>query len=166
MHTSGASRIVIAGAVLGAVAGLLAVGASALQRDAMLLAPFALAAVIDARTRRIPNALSMCAVALAVTAAAGSGQGVHALLGAAVALGVGIALVIGARGAFGAGDVKLLAAAGACVGLSRLPALLLVVSIAGGMAAIAMIVVHRRRTTTMPYAPAIMAGVAWLLLAG
>ena len=29
-----------------------------------------------------------------------------------------------------------------------------------------MILVHHRRTATMPYAPAIMAGVIWLLLSG
>lgn len=55
--------------------------------------------------------------------------------------------------------------AGALAELSRLPALLLAVSLAGGVVALAVLVVRGRRAATMPYAPAIAAGVAWLLLA-
>jgi prepilin peptidase CpaA len=102
------------------------------------------AAVIDLRTRRIPNILtaSLAAVGIGI-AAAGLGR---IGLGASI-LGclLGMAFMIPGHvfGATGAGDVKLLAAAGALLGPTDTVYAFLNTAIAGGV--IALIVAVRRR---------------------
>lgn len=82
-----------------------------------LLAACGWAAAVDARTRRIPNVISLplaaAGIAYAVTGGAVVGPG-----GAALGLlaGFGLLVVPYAIGAMGGGDVKLLAAVGAWVG--------------------------------------------------
>ena len=152
----------VAGAVLGVALGLLASALPAGARDALLLAPFLPAAVIDLRTRRIPNALSAGALALALTEAAAPASASTPRPEAALLAGV--ALMLAARGGFGAGDAKLMAAAGAVAGWPRLLAFLFAMSLAGGLAAGALLLVRRRRGTTMPYGPAIAAGLALILV--
>lgn len=115
------------------------------------IALIALAAVIDARTRRIPNVL----VALAlVVVLAGSTERVDALLGGLLAAAPLFVLAAVRPGAMGMGDVKLAAAAGAVVGLAGVSTLLLATALLGG--ALALIVTARRGTrATFAYGPAI-----------
>ena len=129
-----------------------------------MLAAFTAAAVIDVRTRRIPNALSLFAVLFGIASASATVGVIAALAGTLLALAAGVLLAAYARGAFGVGDVKLLAAAGAGVGWAGLPALFLVVSLAGGVIALGYALATRRRDATMPYGPAIATGVLWLML--
>lgn len=153
----------VAGALAGLALGLPVAMLPHAARDACLLAPFLLAAAIDLRTRRIPNALSAAALALALTSAVLSGSAGEAFTGALAALVTGVALMFAARGGFGAGDAKLMAAAGAVAGWSRLLTFLLAMSLAGGVAAAVLLAVRRQRGTTMPYGPAIAVAVAIIL---
>jgi prepilin peptidase CpaA len=76
------------------------------------------AAVLDARTGRIPNRLTLAALVLGLALGAlhGGGWGlVHCAAGALVLAFVPLLLFW--RGAMGGGDVKLLAALGALVGI-------------------------------------------------
>ena len=152
---------VIAGALGGAATMALPEGAT----RALLAAPFLVAAAIDLRTRRIPNPLSAATLALALAAAIVAGRGVDGALGGLATFAAGLALHLGARGAFGLGDVKLMAGAGVVAGLAQVLDFLFVMAFAGGGIALLMLATRRGPRATMPYAPAIAAGVAWLLLA-
>jgi prepilin peptidase CpaA len=117
------------------------------------------AAVIDLRTRRIPNILTatLAAVGLGL-AAAGFG---HVGLGASL-LGclLGLAFMMPGHifGATGAGDVKLLAAAGALLGPTDTIYAFLYTAIAGGVLAVAVAVARRRFTHTLASASALASG--------
>lgn len=150
-------------ATLGVLSGI---GAALLPDSGtgvVVLAPFVIAAAVDVRTRRIPNSLSAATVALALTVALATGEGTWSLLGALAALTAGAALHAGARGAFGLGDVKLMAGAGAAVGLAHVLDFVFAMAFAGGAIAVATLLLHRGTRTTMPYGPAIAAGVASVL---
>src|SRR6476469_961813 len=97
-----------------------------------------LACISDLRTRRIPNVLTLSAIAGALL--------FHALTGGVSAAGWSLAgCVVGAALFFpmfalrgmGAGDVKLLAAVGAWLGPSQVVLVALAASVAGGLIAIA-----------------------------
>jgi prepilin peptidase CpaA len=99
-----------------------------------------LAGVSDLRTRRIPNALTVTGlgIALALRGASGVEPLVSGLMGAVIAFAPAVALV--ALGGLGGGDAKLLAAVGAFVGPAGLPTTLFVTAVIGGaMGAIAVI---------------------------
>src|SRR4029079_6643496 len=108
------------------------------------------AAVIDLRTRRIPNILTatLAAVGLGL-AAAGIGR---VGLGAAL-LGclLGLAFMMPGHifGATGAGDVKLLAAAGALLGPKDTIFAFLYTAIAGGVLAVLVAIVRHRLNETL-----------------
>ncbi len=106
-------------------------------------------AVIDARTRRIPNALTFATAALGVGLA---GAGVsHVTLAQSLAgliLGMLFMLPGYLLGATGAGDVKLLGAAGAVLGVSRVPIACLYTAIAGGILALGIVIARRRVVAT------------------
>jgi prepilin peptidase CpaA len=90
---------------------------SILLTCAPLVATLAVAAVIDARMRKIPNWLTfgLLFAGLGRSLAAGGAEGLeHSLLG--MVAGGGLPLVLYAISALGGGDVKLLAAIGAWVG--------------------------------------------------
>jgi prepilin peptidase CpaA len=90
---------------------------SALIGLAPLIVLLVVAAVIDARHRRIPNWLSLGLLLAGLARAmifGSSGAVEHALLG--VLVGGAIPLVLFAISALGGGDVKLLAAVGAWIG--------------------------------------------------
>jgi prepilin peptidase CpaA len=117
------------------------------------------AAVIDLRTRRIPNILTATLAAIGVgLAAAGLGR---VGLGAAL-LGclLGLAFMMPGHvfGATGAGDVKLLAAAGALLGPTDTIYAFLYTAIAGGVLALVVAVARRRFTQTLTSAGALVAG--------
>lgn len=103
----------------------------------------ATAAVIDVRTRRIPNALTASVAGSGVLLAA---QGWHELAPASALLGLALGAALLAPGyllgATGAGDVKLLAAVGAWVGPALIAHVFLYSAIAGGV--LAAIVALRR----------------------
>src|SRR5262249_52908943 len=117
------------------------------------------AAVIDLRTRRIPNILTATLAAVGVgLAAAGFGR---VRLGASLLgcpLGVAFMMPGHIFGATGAGDVKLLAAAGALLGPTDTIYAFLYTAIAGGVLALVVAVARRRLTQTLASATALAAG--------
>lgn len=117
------------------------------------------AAVIDLRTRRIPNILTATMAAVGIgLAAAGFGRiGLGAaLLGCA--LGLAFMLPGHIFGATGAGDVKLLAAAGALLGPKDTIFAFLYTAVAGGVLALAVALLRRRFNQTLASAGRLAAG--------
>lgn len=134
-----------------------------LSSDALVTAIVAIgmgaAAVIDLRTRRVPNILTATLAAIGIgLAAAGFGR---VGLGAAL-LGclLGLAFMMPGHifGATGAGDVKLLAAAGALLGPKDTIYAFLYTAIAGGVLALLVAVARRRLTQTIGTAGRLIAG--------
>lgn len=126
------------------------------------------AAVIDWRERRIPDWLSLGGMALALAAAAGQGDQAlaTALIGGLTALLLfGPIYVLGRRrsqgrspGGLGPGDIKLAVLVGLITRWPLAVPALLVGILAGGLAALAMLIWHLRRGTytrdlTMAYGP-------------
>jgi len=113
----------------------LAAGASTVTTAAFVIV-MVLAAVLDLRSRVIPNALTVTGVATALLLRAPEGW-------AAVAdgvLGVGLALVLTVPfflvKALGGGDVKLMAAVGAFMGPVELVGACLLIGLLGGLVAL------------------------------
>lgn len=106
-----------------------------------------LAALSDARTRRIPNVLTIggLALALALRGLAGGGPLMYGLAGAGLALLAVFPLLL--VGAMGGGDAKLLIAVGAFLGPGRLLLALALTALAGGVLALALLV---RRRVILP----------------
>ena len=104
----------------------------ALLTTVAFVATVGAAGILDLRTRRIPNRLTVGSLllALVLSAAAGFGALSDSLMGAGLGLAVGVVLF--AARALGGGDGKLLVAVGAFLGLSRLPGALLLIGILGG----------------------------------
>jgi prepilin peptidase CpaA len=109
-----------------------------------LAAGLASSAVIDLRTRRIPNPLTL---AVAATGALCAATGISDVsIGAALAgFAVGLMLMLPGHllGATGAGDVKLFAAIGTLIGPAAIATAFLYTAVAGGV--LALIVATRRR---------------------
>ncbi|MBU1229889.1 MAG: prepilin peptidase [Proteobacteria bacterium] len=101
------------------------------------------ASVIDLRSQRIPNLLTMPA-ALAALAYHLLTQGPQGLWFSLAGLGLGLALMLGPFlfGVMGGGDVKLMGAVGAFVGPQTVLIAFLLTSLAGG--AYALLVLARR----------------------
>ena len=102
------------------------------------------AAVIDLRTRRVPNAVTVSlAVAGVLLALAGIGR--VGLVASLLGLSLGCALMLPGHliGGTGAGDVKLFAAVGALLGPVGILSAFLYTAIAGGL--LALLVALRRR---------------------
>ncbi len=101
------------------------------------------AAWFDVRERRVPNALTLGAFAIAILLRAPLGLDALAdgLLG--TLLGFGLALPFFLVGGLGGGDVKLLAAVGAFLGPRDLWFALLVMALVGGVMAVFVILKHR-----------------------
>ena len=111
---------------------------------AILAAATGLAAVIDLRTRRIPNLLTGSLVVVGLGLAA-TQLGLVGIGGAVVGFLLGFAFMLPGNvfGATGAGDVKLFAAAGALLGPASTVRAFLFTAIAGGV--LALVVALRRR---------------------
>ena len=150
-----------AGAALGLTLTLVPSG----LRDIAFALPFIAAAIIDARTQRVPNVLTAGATAMAIAASVGTDP-LSSILGWAIAAAVGLALAFLARGGFGMGDVKLIAFGGAAVGMANTPYFLFSMALAGGVLTVAGLLLGRiRRSERIPYAPAIaVGGILTLLL--
>lgn len=117
------------------------------------------AAVIDLRTRRIPNILTatLAAVGLGLAAAGFGRVGLGAsMLGCL--LGLAFMMPGHIFGRTGAGDVKLLAAAGALLGPTDTIYAFLYTAIAGGALALVVAVARRRLTQTIASTSALMSG--------
>jgi Flp pilus assembly protein protease CpaA len=108
------------------------------------------AAVIDLRTRRIPNVISgggaIAGLTLALSGAAWISTG-QALAG--LALGFLLLLPGHLLGATGAGDVKLFAALGSLLGPARIFDAFLFSALAGGLLAITIALQRRRLCRTL-----------------
>ena len=102
-----------------------------------------LACIADLRNRRIPNVLTFSAAALGIAYHAATGG--WPAVGSSVAgwlLGVALFFPMFALRGMGAGDVKLLAAVGAWLGPAEVAFVALATSIAGGVLAIGVALLH------------------------
>lgn len=101
-----------------------------------------LAVVWDVRERRIPNALTVTGLVLAIVLRSLEGPDalLQALAGMGVALAISLPLVF--LGGLGGGDAKLLAAVGAFLGPGQLLIALAITALAGGIIAI-VLAIHR-----------------------
>ncbi len=107
------------------------------------LASAAAACVVDVRTARIPNLLTVASLAAALIAHSvlPSGHGVGATLAGAIT-GLAVFFPFFALGGMGAGDVKLMAALGAWFGWEPALWLAFYTAIAGGVLALAWGLAH------------------------
>jgi prepilin peptidase CpaA len=96
----------------------------------------------DARSRRIPNQLTLTAMAagFGARAALGGWLGLESALWGALLAG-GVFFLFFVVGGMGGGDVKLMAAVGAWAGVGQVTPILLVAALAGGVLAIAYMIV-------------------------
>jgi prepilin peptidase CpaA len=114
---------------------------------AILLTVVLIAALLDVKKRKIPNALTFpaMAVGLIVQALAAGGGGVlSGVLG--LIIGTGLFFVIYLMGAIGAGDAKLIGAVGAFVGPKGILMVVLFTALAGGLYALFLLLFFRSRT--------------------
>jgi prepilin peptidase CpaA len=130
---------------------------------AVLLLGTGAGALVDLRTRRVPNrlTLTLATVGLALAATGLGGVGVIAAC-AGAATGLLLMLPGYLFGATGGGDVKLLAAAGTLLGPGATVWAFVATLIAGGVLALGVAVRRRWARETdnrFAYAPAIAAGV-------
>jgi Flp pilus assembly protein protease CpaA len=122
------------------------------------------AVICDLRTREIPDALSVCLLALSLLA---TGFHLHnvgwldLLLGLCAGFGVGFGLF--ALGGLGGGDVKLLASLGAVTGLKGVLGVMFYMAVAGALMALAARLCRQRE---YPYAPAIALGLLVFIARG
>ena len=117
---------------------------------AALVAIGAVSTVIDLRTRRVPNRLTLTAALTGLVLAAGGFSGVT-LTSALLGMLVGLALMLPGHviGATGAGDVKLFAATGTLLGPSGTATAFVFTLLAGGALAVAAAVSRRRLAATL-----------------
>ncbi len=133
---------------------------------ALSVAVLAALSVHDLGTRRIPNRVVYPAIAgAALLAPAWPGRDAADLLAGGVAAGaVFWCVAIASRGGLGGGDVKLAVFAGLVTGASRIPAVLAVTAVAGGVAAVGALALGHSRRATFAYGPCIaLGGIAALL---
>jgi len=137
---------------------------------AALAAMILVAAVWDVRKREIPNALNAAIALLAIPYWWSSGlplwPGVAIHLGVAAAVLVLFAVAF-AIGAMGGGDVKMVTAVALWLPPAGVIALLVIMSIAGGVLTAAMLVRHKmakaQHQLEIPYGVAIAAAGFWLI---
>jgi len=109
-----------------------------------------IASLIDLRTRRIPNWLTLL-TALAGLCMAVTGIGGLSIGSSMLGLVIGALLMLPGHtlGATGAGDVKLLAAFGAVLGPERIVTAFLYMAVTGGLLALAVAIRRGRLQTTV-----------------
>jgi prepilin peptidase CpaA len=116
----------------------------------VLVAGVGAAAIVDLRTGRIPNPLTIALAAAGITLAGTGDSGIS--IGASfLGFAIGLALMLPghALGATGAGDVKLVAAVGAIVGPVQVVNVFLLTAVAGGVLALAVAIRRGRLTATL-----------------
>lgn len=108
------------------------------------------AAVIDIRTRRIPNWLTASAAAAGILSNCWL-AGLQGLAHSAMGLLAGVALLIFfyLLGGMGAGDVKLMGAVGAFLGPQGVIAAFLFTAVSGGLYAVAVIIISGKFRETV-----------------
>ena len=91
----------------------------------------------------------------------------RSLAGAGAGFGVMLLVYVGSRGRLGAGDVKLAALLGAMLGFPQILAGLLLGFTAGGVLAVALLMLKlRRRTDAIPLGPMLLGSAAAVLVTG
>ncbi len=114
--------------------------------EVLLMIPILIpAALIDLRTQRIPNLLTLPAILLALilhTAVDGTAGLIFSLKGAL--LGTAILLPPYLMGGMGAGDAKLMGAVGAAVGAGGVFVAFLFTALFGGVYALLLVLVRRK----------------------
>ena len=107
-------------------------------------------ALVDLKTRRVPNQLTLAITALGLALAASHVTGVS-VAGALAGFAVGLVLMLPGHfvGATGAGDVKLFAALGTLLGPLHIAIAFLYTAIAGGVLAIVVAILRRRLAETV-----------------
>ena len=117
--------------------------------ESVAVAIAVVAAMVDLRSRRIPNVLTFGAAAAArIVAGMMSGPSALAMSGGGWLLGLALWLPIYALGGMGAGDVKLLAALGAWLGPAAVLYVALYAAVAGGLLGVAVAAGHGRLRRT------------------
>ena len=121
-----------------------------------------MSAVIDLRTRRVPNPLTL-AIGAGGLAVAGRQAGLDGLWMSLAGLSIGLVLMLPGHlfGATGGGDVKLLAAFGTWLGPVAIATAFVYAALAGGVLALATKAYRRRlrsQDNTFAFAPAIALG--------
>lgn len=108
------------------------------------------ASITDARSQRIPNALTFgsAGVALLFHATAPEGLGLSGAV-AGLATGLAIFFPLFALGSMGAGDLKLMAALGGWLGWQPIVWVALYGAVAGGVLALIVAARHRYTTTAL-----------------
>ncbi|THG28427.1 prepilin peptidase [Naasia lichenicola] len=148
-----------------AVVGLIAVGWSPALVGVLYLAAVTPALVrIDLTVHRLPNVLVLpgyaaAGVSVVLTWVADGGLPAAALI--AGAAWFGFLLLLNLAGGMGMGDVKLGGVLGLVLGAISVDAALLgpmLAFLSGGIAAIVLLVVRRRRGTRMPFGPYLLLG--------
>jgi Flp pilus assembly protein protease CpaA len=129
------------------------------------LVPAVVAALVDLRTRRIPNRVVVPALLVVLAVSLWRGELASAAVGFTIAASVGVLARLLARGGFGMGDVKLLAYGGAAVGPGGIGLLLAGTAVAGGVAGLVALA-RSGRGSLLPYGPAITVGIALALIEG
>ena len=145
-------------------------GISANIPVAILAAMLVVAATGDIRTRRIPNKLNLAIALLAVPFWALSGYAIWPDVAMQLGLALGAFLLFALLfqiGMMGGGDVKLLAALALWLPLASLVKLVVIMSLAGGVLTLVLLVRHRARKTggrlEIPYGVAIAFAGMWLI---
>jgi prepilin peptidase CpaA len=122
------------------------------------------AVAFDLRKRQIPDALSVCLLALAIVS---TGFHLHRVgwldLFCGLAIGFTAGLILFALGGLGGGDAKLLAALGAVVGFKGELGVMLYAALLGALLAL---VARFRNQREYAYAPAIAFGLLAFILRG
>src|SRR5580692_1101408 len=109
----------------------------------------ALSAVYDVRSRRIPNFITLPAIAFGLLLHAVFGGWRQLATAAAGGLICGlIFLIFYLAGGMGAGDVKLITATGCIAGLSLIGHLLILTALAGGVMAVSLALYRRQLVET------------------
>ena len=136
----------------------------------ILAAMLVVAATGDIRARRIPNTLNLAIAGLAVPFWFLSGYALWPDVALQLALAAGAFLFFALLfriGMMGGGDVKLLAALALWLPLASLVKLVVLMSLAGGVLTLAMLVRHRAAKRTekleVPYGVAIAFAGIWLI---
>ncbi len=129
--------------------------------EVTLLLLIGLAAWSDLRTRRIPNWITVPGAALGIVLQTWTG-GLHGTWNALTGAGLGIAIFIGLfiAGGMGAGDVKLFGAVGALVGPQALVLIFVFTGLLGGIAAVALALIHGRLVETLNRTKNLLSGTA------
>ena len=145
-------------------------GISANIPVAILAAMLIVAATGDVRERRIPNKLNLAIALLAIPFWVLSGYALWPQVATQLTIAAGAFLLFALLfrlGLMGGGDVKLLAALALWLPLASLVKLLVIMSLAGGVLTVVLMVRHRASKTggklEIPYGVAIAFGGMWLI---